>query len=192
MPLLPFTRSIVFSTLLLATFPADADTLCDAVLTTRSFDTFDTTTTDNIATKATDDVCDTKWSTKDEFVNRVRKWDSSFSYTDIFKGTGKADLSSDSRTVDQDYQQFCQSANRSFLRIFFTTSRSQIASTAVNAWEQCIKTTQQTGLFSRAIVAENRTLITIAVRFVPNGVTDKLVWSDTTNPDIVVPFSEIM
>jgi hypothetical protein len=135
---------------------------------------FDTSTTDNIATKATDDVCNTKWSSKDDFVNRVRKWNSGFNYIDIFQGTGNADLSSDSRTVDQDYQQFCENSNHSFLRNFLTNSRTQIASTAVNAWEQCIKTTQETGLFSRAIIAENRTLVTIAVRFKPSGIGDKL------------------
>jgi hypothetical protein len=150
-------------------------------LTTRSFDTFNTTTTDNIATKATDDVCNTKWSSKDDFVNRVRKWDSNFSYIDIFKGTGNADLSSSGRTVDQDYQQFCEASGRSFLRNFFTNSRTQIASTAVNAWEQCVLATQQVGVFSRAIVAENRTLVTIAIRFVPSGLDNKLILVDYDN-----------
>ncbi len=174
---MPYITKIILLAIvpiLIGITPSVADNLCDAVLTSRSFDIYETTITDNVATRAIDDVCNTRWSSKDDFVNRVRKWDSGFSYIDIFKGTGNADLSSQGRTVDQDYQQFCQNADRSFLRDFFTKRRAQIASTAVAAWESCIKTTQQVGLFSRAIVAENRTLVTIAVRFVPSGVGDKL------------------
>jgi hypothetical protein len=130
---------------------------------------------DNVATRATEDICNTKWSSKDDFTKRVRKWDSGFSYLDIFKGTGNADVSGEGRTVDQDYQQFCKSADSSYLRNYFTKSRSQLTDTAVRAWESCIKTTVQTGLFSRAIVSPDRTLITIAVRFRPSGNGDKLI-----------------
>src|SRR5579871_824320 len=125
---------------------ASADNICDAVLSSRSFDVFETRTMDSIAQRATDDICSEKWKTRDDFVNRVRKWDSGFNYIDIFKGTGNADLSSQGRTVDQDYEQFCQRADKLGLRNFFTETRNQIASTAVNAWEECIKATQQVGL----------------------------------------------
>jgi len=154
---------------------ASADNICDAVLSSRSFDVFETRTMDSIAQRATDDICSEKWKTRDDFVNRVRKWDSGFNYIDIFKGTGNADLSSQGRTVDQDYEQFCQRADKLGLRNFFTETRNQIASTAVNAWEECIKATQQVGLFSRAIIAEDRSVVTVAVRFKPNGVHDKLI-----------------
>jgi hypothetical protein len=163
------------SAIILGVTPCAAADICEAVLSTRSFDTYETTTLDNLATRATEDICNTKWSSKDDFTSRVRKWDSSFSYLDIFKGTGNADVSGENRTVDQDYQQFCKNADNSYLRNFFTKSRTQLTDTAVKAWENCIKTTQETGLFSRSIVSPDRTLITIAVRFRPSGIGDKLI-----------------
>lgn len=167
--------ALTATTLVAGVLPCPAADICDAVLNSRAFDTYESTTVDNLATRAIDNICNTKWSSKDDFTERVRKWDSSFSYIDIFKGTGNANVSQQNRTVDQDYQQFCQNADNSYLRNYLKKSRTQLTDTAVKAWESCIKTTQQTGLFSRAIVSQDKTLVTIAVRFIPAGVGDKLV-----------------
>src|SRR5271168_112815 len=82
-----------------------ADNVCDAVLTNKAFNVYDSTTLDNLADKATHDTCSTHWSSKDDFTDRVRKWDSSFDYAKIFSGTGNLDVSQSNRTIDQDYSQ---------------------------------------------------------------------------------------
>lgn len=128
---------------------AVADDVCSSVLKERAFDVFDSSTQSHIAQTAKNDICDVKWSSRDDFQSRTRKWDSSFNMIDFFSGTGNADLSGADHTIAQDYHLLCESGDNSYLVDYLATRHVQIASVAVAAWESCIKTTaDQIGLWS--------------------------------------------
>jgi hypothetical protein len=119
--------------------------VCDGV--PRVFGSFENIQMNGMLDKANVQICDTKWSSKDDFTNKVRKWDSSFKYADIFSGTGNADVSQENRTIDQDYEQFCGASGTLTVRNYLSKTRAKIGHFVVEAWRDCV--INQFGLWSQ-------------------------------------------
>lgn len=160
--------------LLFASTAYGQEDVCQSVLSLKAFDIHDAVTQEHVSEAAKRDICDEKWNTRDVFQNRVRKWDSNFDMVDFFKGTGNADLTGTDHTIEKDFHILCESTDNNFLRDFLTADHTQVAHFAVSAWENCIKTTQQVGLWSRLDLASDRSAFSIEVRFKPAGVSNKL------------------
>lgn len=125
---------------------ARAESVCSVALTARAFDTINMSTTQNIAFASRDDLCNRTYNSLQEAQSAARSSGFNVSYGGVGIGANDAHQNSEGRwQIDQ--TDFCRATAEAFQAAYASSYSSQMATAALAAWSDCIKTTNQNQLF---------------------------------------------
>lgn len=156
---------------------------CKAVLQFKAFDVYDSTSISKFQEATIEDMCKEEWRSVDEYNNKARSLGSGGQYGAIsgFLNLDAKDVSSSLHSI---YMHLCKSKSKNLETYLFSTSHSQVAKHAVEAWQDCINKTTLSGLWSTIEAGDDNKSFAILVRFRPLTTDSKLTLKDYSKKGI--------
>jgi hypothetical protein len=154
---------IVSACLLMLTTPLKAyDNICDVVLTSKAFNTYNSNYQEHISDTVADLICTLHITSRQDLNNQRGNLQSGGTYGAI-SGFFDAAYASDSSSAEQTYDKLCNKHDRSFIKSVFSSQQSQMTNNNVNAWEKCVEGRQ--GLFSALHASADNKTYTVTIQY---------------------------
>ena len=148
---------------------ATAD-VCEAVLKNGAFNIYNSEYRRDLQENVLEEFCKTRWSTVDDFKKLAHSFKGGFDYFKVFAVNSDGRYNREGHNVAKDYENLCEKKDRAIVDRMFSGSHFQDASSAVEAWRDCIK--DRKGFYAAPEVSPDGTRFYLNVHFIPGqGIT---------------------
>jgi hypothetical protein len=162
----------------LVSFPYAAlaeDSICGVVIENQAYDLTSLETHVDIAMKAKEDLCSKEYSDVGEAQSKAKSSGFNLGYSGFEIGASEAKQQTSGKWSIRDTS-FCKASENEFKNSASSSFSKQVASIAVGAWLDCIKSTDTNQLFLKyEVINDGKTIIGSINSRIVNGSTDRKI-----------------